>query len=117
MTARRNRCRLFLCFFKLLRPLWISNLIVVEIYDRYFLAVFYFTCAKIVQKRTPLRVLLQVLGDMFRKQNVSGIAAIHYSLRDIDAGAGDVRLLVQIADLVNRTAVNPHPDAKFWIIL
>ena len=49
-----------------------------------------------MQKRTPLRVVLQVVGDTFGNKDVSGIAAIHHPLRDVDAGAGDIGLLVQI---------------------
>ena len=48
---------------------------------------------------------------------MSGVPAIHHPLRHVNARTGDVGLLVQIADLVNRTAVNPLADAKFWIIL
>ena len=77
---------------------------------------FYFAFAEIVQKRTPLRIMLQVVGDTFGKKDVSGIAAIHHSLRDVDAGAGNVGLLVQISDFIDRTAVNSHAHAKFGMI-
>jgi hypothetical protein len=42
---------------------------------------------------------------MFRKQNVPGIAAIHYALRDVDAGASDIRALVDVDHAAYRTAV------------
>src|SRR3984893_622857 len=112
MTGRGNRCWLFLRFSKLLRPLWISNLIVVEIYDRYFLAVFYFAFAQLVQTWPPARVLFQITGDTFGKKNMSGVAAIHHPLRDADARAGDVCLLVQVSDFIDRPAVDSHADAK-----
>ena len=41
------------------------------------------------------------------------ITAIHHPLCDVDAGARDVGLFVQIGDFVDRTAVNSHPDPKF----
>src|SRR6267143_1742492 len=44
-----------------------------------------FPIAKLVPKRTPLLILLQVVGDMFRKEYVSGIAAIHDALRDVNS--------------------------------
>ena len=52
-----------------------------------------------------------------REEDVTGIAAIHHSLRDIDAGAGDVGLFVQISDFVDRAAVNAHPDLKLRMTL
>ena len=46
-----------------------------------------------------------------------GVAAIHHSLRDVDPGAGDVGLLVQISDFIDRPAVNSHANANFGMIL
>src|SRR5438128_7600238 len=117
MTGRRNRCWLFLCFSKLLRPLWIPNLIVIEIYDGYFLAVFYFAFAELVQTWPPARVLFQIIGDTFGKKNVSGVAAIHHPLGDVDSRSSDICLLVQVSDFVDRTTVNPHSDSKFGMFL
>jgi hypothetical protein len=104
-------------FSKLLRPLWISDLIVVEIYDGYFLAVFYFAFAELVQTWPPLRILFQVIGDALGEEDVSSNAAIHYSLRDIDSGAGNVGLFIQVSDFIDRTAVNAHTNVKFRMIL
>ena len=67
--------------------------------------------------RTPLRVLFQIIGHMLGEQNVSGVAAIHHALRDVDARAGDVGLFVQIGDFIDRAAVNSHPDLKFRMTL
>ncbi len=77
---------------------------------------FHFALAKIVQMRTPLRVVLQITRDAFRKQNVPGIAAIHHSLGSVDAGACDVGLLIHISDLIDWSAVNPHANSKFGMI-
>jgi len=57
--------------------------------------------------------LLQVIRHMLGQQNVPGIAAIHDSLRYIDASAGNVRLFIQVGNFADRTAVNPHPHPKF----
>ena len=38
-----------------------------------------------------------------------GIAAIHYPLRHVDAGSGDVRAPAHIGHFAHRTAVNSHP--------
>ena len=47
---------------------------------------------------------------------MSGIAAIHHSLRDVDASPGDIRLFVQIGDFIDRAAVNSHSHPKFGTI-
>ena len=78
---------------------------------------FHFTFAKLMQIRPPARILFQIFGDMFGKQNVSGVAAIHDPLRDIDASAGDVCLFVKIGDFVDRAAVNSHAHLKFRMTL
>ena len=80
-------------------------------------AVFHFTLAEIVQARLPLPILLQIFRDMPGEKNVAGITAIHDPLCDVDAGTRDVRLFVQIRDLVDRTAVNSHADPKFRMLL
>src|SRR5260370_37197014 len=63
--------------------------------------------------RTPPWVLAQVLGQMLGKQNVTAIAAIHHPLRDVDPGAGNIRLLVQVTDFIDGAAVNAHPYPQF----
>jgi hypothetical protein len=57
--------------------------------------------------------MFEVFCHMPAKKNVSGVAAIHDALRDVNAGAGDVRLLVQVGDLVDRSAVNAHSHFEF----
>ena len=61
--------------------------------------------------------MFQVIRYMFGKKNVPGIAAIHHSLRHVDASAGDVRLFVYIGDFVHRAAVNAHAHLKFRMTL
>jgi hypothetical protein len=48
---------------------------------------------------------------------VTGVSAIHHSLRDVNTSTGDVRLLVQIRDFIDRAAMNPHPHTKLGMIL
>jgi hypothetical protein len=64
-----------------------------------------------------LRILLEIIGHAFREKNVAGITAIHHPLRDIDPRSGNVCLLVQISDFIDRTAVNAHAHAKFGMTL
>jgi hypothetical protein len=66
--------------------------------------------------RTPTRVLFQIVGHMLREQDVTGITAIHHPLRDVDPGASDVGLLVQITDFIDRAAVNAHPHPQLGMM-
>src|SRR5438105_14213029 len=69
-----------------------------------------------VQKRTPLCVLFQVISHTFGEKNVSGIATIHYALSDVDAGARNVGLLIQVSDFIDGAAVNSHANVKLGMI-
>ncbi len=72
------------------------------------MSVLHFTFAKLVQMRGPARDRGQIVGDAFREQNVTGVTKIHDALRDVDPGAGDVRVFVQIDNAIHRAAVNAH---------
>jgi hypothetical protein len=45
--------------------------------------VLYFTCAQIVQQRSPFLELGQIFGDVFREQDVARVAAVHHTSRQI----------------------------------
>ena len=62
-------------------------------------------------------LVFPVFRHMPGEKNVTGVAAIHHPLRDVDARAGNVGLFVQINDFIDRAAVNAHPDMKFGMIL
>ena len=64
-----------------LRRFRVTEFLCVEIYKVHAHAVFHFAFTEIVQKQLPMPMLLQIFGDMFGKQNVPGIAAIHHPLR------------------------------------
>ncbi len=73
----------------------------------------YFALAKFVQVRAPLPILFQILGDTLGEKNVAGIAAIHHTLCDVDARAGDVRAIVYVHDPADGSAMNAHPHPQF----
>ena len=102
---------------KLVWNVRVSDSVIVEIDDADTHTVFDFIFTEIVQLRTPLRILFQIIGDMFRKKDVTGIAAIHHPLRDVDSGAGDVGLFVQVGNFVDRPTVNSHSNAKLGMTL
>ena len=76
-----------------------------------------FAFAEIVQDRLPMPVLAKILCHVRGQKNMSGIAAIHHSLRNIDPRTGYVRFLINIRDSVDRTAVNSHPQLDVRMIL
>ena len=51
---------------------------------------FHFHVAQFIEVRLPSTLLRQIVGDTFTHENVAGVAAIHHSLRDVDAYACDV---------------------------
>jgi hypothetical protein len=77
----------------------------------------YFAFAEIVQMRSPLPKLLEIFRDALGRENVPGVATIHYALRHIDAGAGDVRTIVNVHDPAHRSAMDPHPHLKLRMTL
>jgi hypothetical protein len=95
----------------------VPDSITIEIYHVDTDAVFHLAFAEVVKKRSPPRVLSEIIGNTFRQQNVTVIAAIHHALGHVYSGSCDVGLLVQVSDLVHRTAVNAHAHAQFRMIL
>src|SRR6476646_9824749 len=77
----------------------IADVIPEEIREPDAHAVFYFALTQVLQVRLPISVLLQVFGYPLRKQDMTSIAAIHHSLRNINPRAGDVGLVVDVRDL------------------
>jgi hypothetical protein len=61
--------------------------------------------------------MFQVFGDVPRNQNVTSVAAVHHALRDVDAGTGNVCLLVEISDDIHRPTVNAHANANLPMFL
>ena len=101
--------------FELLRRLRITQFICIKIGDRNNVAVLDLAFTQIVQVRPPMAVLCQIFGDTLREQDVTGIAAIHHPLRDVNSRAGDIRPLVHIDNPANRSAVHAHPQLKFRV--
>src|SRR5438046_9705914 len=78
---------------------------------------FYFTLAKFMQVRLPVRVFLQIFSHLLRQQNVSGVAAVHDPLRDIDAGASHVRFSGCVDDSADWSTVYAHSQLNFRMFL
>src|SRR4030095_4143257 len=70
-----------------------------------------------MQVRLPVRVFLEIVSDMLREQNVSGIATVHHPLCDIDSGASHVRFSGCVDDSADRSTVDAHSQLQFRILL
>ena len=57
-------------------------------------------------------MFLQIIRDMFRKQDVTGIAAIHDSLGHVNSATGDIGASAHISDFADWTAMNSHSDGN-----
>ena len=58
--------------------------------------------------------IAQDLRPRVSNQDVTGVAAVHHPLRDVDAGAGNVGALIDIDYFVHRPAVNAHSQLECW---
>src|SRR5438552_13945063 len=63
-----------------------------------------------MQMRPPMAVLDQIVSQVLGQQNVPGIATIHHALGHIDSRSRDIERIINISDLINRSAVNSHPQ-------
>ena len=102
---------------KLLRHFGITELFGVKIHHRNVRTVFHFRLTQIVQMLFPMAELFQIFRDMLGKQDVLGIATIHHSLGNVDAGAGDVGTSTHIDHSANRAAVHPHAQLELGMFL
>src|SRR5213596_384824 len=81
-----------------------ANVSTIQIYDVQFDAVLHIDCAKIVQQWAPSLVLFQIFGHMFRKKNVTRIAAVHHPLRHVQPGTGEIGATGNIEQSTDRAA-------------
>src|SRR5438105_6031040 len=65
-----------------------------------------------MQEPSPSFGFSEIFADAFREKNVPGVAAIHYALRNVDAGAGDIGAAGNIDYTANWPAVNSHPKSQ-----
>src|SRR5207237_848366 len=73
------------------RQLGIARLMVIEIYHTDLHSMLHLAFPELVKERTPARILFQVVGHMFGKKNVTGVASVHDALGNVDASSSDIR--------------------------
>jgi hypothetical protein len=101
----------------LLWQLRIACAIAAKVNDSQTNTVLHFTFAEIVQPGRPFSMFVQIIGDVFKEQDVTGIAAIHHSLRHVNPTTGDVGAPANISYFTNRAAMNSHPHGNLGMSL
>ena|SRR6266513_206493 len=61
-----------------------------------------------------MSIMLQIVGHMFRQEDMPGIPAIHDTLREVYSCSGDICFVINIGDLVDGATVNSHPYLNLW---
>src|SRR5438067_5435585 len=79
-----------------------------------FGAVLYFRFAQVVHCGVPFPKLREVFRDPLREQDVTGVAATHYSLGHVYPATCDIRALVYIVHSTHGPAVNSHAYLDVW---
>src|SRR5437879_5965753 len=97
--------------------MWVAEVVFVEINQVPLIPVLHLTLAQIVQIGLPLPVLGQVFRYMPGQKNMPGIATIHDALCHVDSWSRDVRLVVNIGDLIHWAAVHSHPQLDMRMLL
>ena len=62
-------------------------------------------------------MLREVFGGPARHQNMTGIAAIHAPLRQVNSGASDIGAAADIGHGIDCPAVNSHPQPEVTCLL
>ena len=78
---------------------------------------FYLAFTQLVQVQIPAGEWYEIVCHTFRQKNVPVIAAIHHSLRHVDTGPSDIGPLVNIDNLIDGPAMDPHPQTNLRMIL
>src|SRR5205814_5361012 len=71
--------------------------------------------AQLVKVWLPTTLLCEIVRNAFTNENVASISAVHHSLRDIDADAGNVFALVCVLHVMDRAAVDTHSHRQTWL--
>src|SRR5262249_10489374 len=61
-----------------------------------------------MQITLPATMLRQITREAFAHQNVTSVAAVHHSARDIDSHPGNIFALISIPDVLHRAAMDSH---------
>src|SRR5206468_7659287 len=116
LTECRHRC--FLTRLpKFLRHFGIAEFLGVKIDHRHMRTVFYLGITKVMQMPLPVAELFQIFRHVLGEQDVTGIAAIHHPLGNINSGPGNVGPTAYIHDAADRATMHTHAQFEFGVFL
>ena len=102
---------------KLLWELTVPHVVGPQIDEGHLHPVLHFTCAEIVQERSPLLVFFQIFGDVFGEQNVTRVAAVHHPLRHVDSSTREIGPFIYIDNPADWPAVDSHTKLQARMFL
>jgi hypothetical protein len=102
---------------KLLWELRVPHVVRPQIDNGYLHPVLYFTCAQIVQQRSPFLEFAQIFTDVFGEQNVATVAAVHHTSRQIQTGTGEIGATCNVNNSAHRPAVDAHTELQARMFL
>jgi hypothetical protein len=56
--------------------------------------------------------MFEIFSNVLGEQHVAGVPAIHNTLGNVNPGAGDIRAVIHVTNLVDGAAVNTHSDGE-----
>src|SRR5438067_13149930 len=72
----------------------------------------YLAWSDVVKVALPGAELSQIFSRSLRKENVTGLTAIHHPLCDVNAGASNIDLIVDIHHPADGPAMNAHANSE-----
>ena len=77
---------------------------------------FYFARSELMEQWSPFLKLGQIFGRVLGEQNVTGVAAIHHPLCQIQTGTCQIGASSHIDNSTDRTAMDAHAQPQPRII-
>src|SRR5207247_3644765 len=77
----------------------------------------YLAWSDLVKVALPGAELSQIVSRQLRKENVTGLTAIHHPLCNVNAGAGDIDLVVDIHHPADGPTMNSHANGEPGMLL
>src|SRR5438874_1609246 len=68
-------------------------------------------------RTSPAAELAKRVSRRVREQDMAAVSRVHHALRNIDTAAGDVEVLVDIADSIDRARVQAHSQLQMRMLL
>src|SRR5438132_6434856 len=77
----------------------------------------YLAWSDVVKVALPGAELSQIVSRSLRKENVTSLPAIHHPLREVNAGASNIDLIVDIHHPADGPAMNAHANSEPGVLL